>query len=47
MDAGGRWFDDVFLGREAKLKVGRNNANKLFSLRLPPLPESLAVSFAS
>ena len=47
MDSAARWFDDIRLDNDTKLKVGRENANRLFALGLPPLPESLAASFAS
>ena len=47
MDSGGRWFDDIRLDNQIKLKVGRENANRLFSLGLPTLSESLVAGFAS
>ena len=47
MDMGSRWFDDMRLENATKLKVGRENANKLFSLNLSPLPEQAAAGFGS
>ena len=47
MDMAGRWFDDMQLDNAKKLKVGRENANKLFSLNLSPLPERVAAGFGS
>ena len=47
MDSAGRWFDDIRLDNQTKLKVGRENANRLFSLGLPTLSESIAAGFAS
>jgi gamma-resorcylate decarboxylase len=40
IDSGSRWFDDIRLDNQIKLKVGRENANRLFSLGLPTLSES-------
>jgi hypothetical protein len=39
MDVAGRWFDDMRLDNATKLKIGRENANELFSLNLNPLPK--------
>lgn len=53
MDAGGRWFDDMRLFDDkraessVKLKVGRENANRLFKLGLPPMSLEAASGFAS
>lgn len=47
MDVGGRWFDDLRLDNATKLKIGRENANQLFSLQLASLPERAAAGFAS
>jgi len=47
MDLAGRWFDDIRLDNHTKLKVGRENANRLFSLGPPSLSESLVAGFAS
>lgn len=47
MDVGGRWFDDMRLNGATKLKIGRENANRLFRLGLPPLTRSDAAGFAS
>ena len=46
MDVGGRWFDHMRLDNATKLKIGRGNANQLFSLNLSPLPERAAAGFA-
>lgn len=46
-DAGGRWFDDMRLDNDTKLKVGRNNANRLFGLGLSSLSADAAAGFAS
>lgn len=46
-DMGGRWFDDMRLDNPTKLKIGRENANKLFGLGLPPLSADAASGFAS
>src|SRR6266436_7218821 len=42
MDVGGRWFDDMRLDNATKLKIGRGNANQVFSLNLSLLPERAA-----
>jgi predicted TIM-barrel fold metal-dependent hydrolase len=34
MDAGCRWFDDMRIDERLKMKIGRENANKLFNLKL-------------
>jgi predicted TIM-barrel fold metal-dependent hydrolase len=47
MDMGARWFDDMRLDSATKLKVGRENANRLFSLDLPSLSEAAVSGFAS
>jgi predicted TIM-barrel fold metal-dependent hydrolase len=47
MDSAGRWFDDIRLDNQSKLKVGRENANRLFSLGLSTMAESAVASFAS
>ncbi len=47
MDAAGRWFDDIRLNSDAKLRVGRENANQLFSLGLPALGDGMVAGFAS
>jgi predicted TIM-barrel fold metal-dependent hydrolase len=46
-DTGGRWFDDMRLDNQTKLKVGRENAIKLFNLDLPTLSIDAASGFAS
>lgn len=47
MDVAGRWFDDMTLADEVKVKVGRENANQLFGLKLPPTASRQAAAFAS
>jgi hypothetical protein len=47
MDVAARWIDDIRLDNAAKLKVGRTNAERLFSLKLSPCFESAITSFAS
>lgn len=47
MDTGSRWFDDVRLPNATKLMIGRENANRLFSLGLAALERSAIAGFAS
>jgi predicted TIM-barrel fold metal-dependent hydrolase len=47
MDSGARWFDDMRLDDETKLRVGRTNADRLFALKLPELPVGAAAGFGS
>jgi 2,3-dihydroxybenzoate decarboxylase len=47
MDVAGRWFDDIRLDNVTKSKVGRENANRLFSLGLLDVSDSNVASFAS
>ncbi len=47
MDMGARWFDDMRLDEGLKLRIGRENANRLFKLGLPTLQASNAAAFAS
>ena len=47
MDMGGRWFDDLRLDDTLKLQIGRENANRLFKLGLPPLGRAAAAGFGS
>lgn len=47
MDMGGRWFDDMRLEDALKLQIGRENANRLFKLGLPPLARAAAAGFGS
>jgi len=47
MDVGGRWFDDMRLDEDLKLRIGRENASNLFGLNLPPVSRSSAAGFAS
>lgn len=47
MDVAGRWFDELQLDNTTKLKIGRDNANQLFSLNLKPVPERVAAGFAA
>lgn len=42
IDAAGRWFDELSLDFETKLRVGRENARELLLLDLEPLPASNA-----
>ena len=42
-----RWFDEAQFSSDLKLKVGRENANKLFSLGLKPVSASAALAFGS
>ena len=46
-DMGGRWFDDMRLENRLKLKIGRENADRLFKLGLPRLGADAASGFAS
>lgn len=46
-DMGGRWFDDMRLDNRTKLRIGRENANRLFGLGLPALTSDAAAGFAS
>jgi gamma-resorcylate decarboxylase len=47
MDSAARWFDDMQLDPSLKLKIGRENANRLFKLGLPSSTASLAAAFGS
>lgn len=47
MDSGSRWFDDVRLPFDAKYKIGRANANRLFRLGLDESAGENAYGFAS
>lgn len=47
MDSGARWFDDLRLPNATKSLIGRENANRLFSLSLPALRPSAVAGFAS
>ena len=47
MDVASRWFDDMLLDETIKGLIGRGNANRLFSLRLPETALSSALSTAS
>jgi gamma-resorcylate decarboxylase len=47
MDLAARWIDDILLDNATKLKIGRTNAERLFSLNLSPFFESQVASFAS
>jgi hypothetical protein len=47
MDVGARWFDDLLLNEATKSTVGRENANRLLSLGLPPLSVSGSLTSAS
>jgi hypothetical protein len=47
MDVAARWTDDIRLDNTTKLKIGRTNAEGLFSLKVLPFFESEVASFAS
>jgi gamma-resorcylate decarboxylase len=47
MDVAARWFDELQLVDAAKVRIGRENANSLFSLGLEPLTERIAIGFGS
>jgi gamma-resorcylate decarboxylase len=47
MPPAARWFDEAQFSNELKLKVGRENANKLFSLGLKPISASATAAFGS
>lgn len=47
MDVAGRWFDDMRLDEALKLRIGRENANRLFKLGLATLGRSSVAGFAS
>jgi hypothetical protein len=47
MDVGARWFDDMRLENSKKRLIGRENADRLFSLNLGSLPTSAVAGFAS
>lgn len=47
MDSGGRWFDDMRLDNATKLKLGRENAARLFKLELGSVSESAVAGFAA
>lgn len=47
MDTAARWFDELEIDPETKLKIGRTNANDLFSLNLDPVPSSSVIGFSS
>lgn len=42
-----RWFDEAQFSNDLKMKVGRENANRLFSLGLKPLSASATAAFGS
>ncbi len=47
MDVAGRWFDELQLPNDVKLKLGRDNANTLLKLGLKPLAPSAVSGFGS
>jgi gamma-resorcylate decarboxylase len=47
MDSASRWFDDMRLDNATKFRIGRENANRLFSLNLKPMTTRIAAGFAS
>jgi 2,3-dihydroxybenzoate decarboxylase len=47
MDSGAAWFDDMRLPNATKLTIGRENANRLFSLNLATMSSSIAAGFSS
>jgi gamma-resorcylate decarboxylase len=47
MDVAGRWFDDMAIPDEMKVKIGRENANELFALDLAALPNRAGAGFGS
>lgn len=47
MSSAARWFDDAQFSNALKLKVGRENANRLFGLKLKPVSTSIAAGFAA
>jgi predicted TIM-barrel fold metal-dependent hydrolase len=47
MDEGARWFDDLEFDNKLKGALGRENANKLFSLGLSQIQESVIAGSAS
>jgi gamma-resorcylate decarboxylase len=47
MTAAGRWFDELLVSKDLKVKVGRENANALLKLGLSASGASSAVGFGS
>ncbi len=47
MSSAARWFDDAQLSNALRLKVGRENANRLFGLKLKPVSTADAAGFAA
>jgi gamma-resorcylate decarboxylase len=47
MSSAARWFDDAQFSNSLKLKVGRENANRLFGLKLKPVSTAVAAGFAA
>ncbi len=47
MDVAGRWFDDLGIDNQSKLRIGRENAAALFNLDLPAISASAVAGFAS
>jgi predicted TIM-barrel fold metal-dependent hydrolase len=47
MASGARWFDELVIPGESKVKIGRGNANNLLKLGLTQYPASSAAGFGS
>jgi gamma-resorcylate decarboxylase len=47
MSSAARWFDDAQFSNGLKLKVGRENANRLLGLKLKPVSTAFAAGFAA
>jgi len=47
MSSAARWFDDAQFDNALKLKIGRENANALFALKLQTVSTSAAAGFAA
>jgi gamma-resorcylate decarboxylase len=47
MSSAARWFDDAQFSNALKLKVGRENADRLFGLKLKPVSTAVAAGFAA
>jgi gamma-resorcylate decarboxylase len=47
MSSAARWFDDAQFSNSLKLKVGRENANRLLGLKLKPVSTAFAAGFAA
>jgi gamma-resorcylate decarboxylase len=47
MSSAARWFDDAQFSNALKVKVGRENANRLLGLKLKPVSSAVAAAFAA